>query len=853
MARRLVFGRAGKRATRALLGAALVGAGTLSLIGGTVTPAGAAPGDLDASFGSGGIVVDGASKSIQANSVVLQPDGSIVLAGSAANKANSFESFSIARLTPGGAADGSFNGGNPAQPSFGSQTNDVANGVVPYPGGRFLAVGSTTASPDGNQTVIAVARLNNDGSTDGSFGSGLHTTWASAGCVSTPCAISPTPGTVALQVVPSSNSHDAGFGAVIDAAGGAEVVAVSGTPNKVVVARLNANGSLDTSFGNDSGVLVTTIATSTPQPAIVLGPPGTAYVSGAVKNSAKASCPSSFGGGGCDDIGLARVTIGAGAGVLDGSFGTSGLAKASASGDDQANGLAVAPDGGVIVVGSATYGSPSAAPREFLLAKFTSGGAADGSFGNAGLVTTNFYGADDEARAVAVRADGRLAVTGIAENTANGCTPPACFDSVSVAQYASNGSLDPSFGSGGKTVTSFGPASNQGLALAIQPDTKIVVAGKPSISRPGLAALRLLTETASVNDAAIVDLTSGAGSMTFNVSLAVASPVSVTVFYSTGDGSAHAGSDYFETSGSLTFAPGQTSQNVTVGVPFGPNPNGDVTFSLNLTGIVNAAILRGQGTGFIHHPGYMLVASDGGIFAFGNPAQFHGSTGSLKLNRPVVGMARTPSGAGYWSVASDGGIFAFGDAGFFGSTGSIHLNQPIVGMASTPSGSGYWLVASDGGIFAFGTGAAFFGSTGAIHLNKPVVGMATTPSGNGYWLVASDGGIFAFGPGAGFFGSTGAIHLNKPIVGMASTPSGNGYWLVASDGGIFAFGDAGFFGSTGSIHLNQPIVGMAPTPTGVGYWLVASDGGIFAFGDGPFYGSTGSIKLNMPIVGMSVG
>jgi ribosomal protein L24E len=74
-----------------------------------------------------------------------------------------------------------------------------------------------------------------------------------------------------------------------------------------------------------------------------------------------------------------------------------------------------------------------------------------------------------------------------------------------------------------------------------------------------------------------------------------------------------------------------------------------------------------------------------------------------------VGMAATPDGRGYWLVASDGGIFAFGDAGFYGSTGAMHLNQPIVGMTATPDGRGYWLVASDGGIFAFGD-AAFYGS-----------------------------------------------------------------------------------------------------------------------------------------------
>ncbi|HET7489697.1 MAG TPA: VCBS repeat-containing protein [Acidimicrobiales bacterium] len=243
--------------------------------------------------------------------------------------------------------------------------------------------------------------------------------------------------------------------------------------------------------------------------------------------------------------------------------------------------------------------------------------------------------------------------------------------------------------------------------------------------------------------------------------------------------------------------------------------------------------------------GYWLVASDGGIFAFGN-APFLGSTGNIRLSKPIVGMARTPSGGGYWLVASDGGIFAFGDAGFFGSTGAIHLNSPIVGMAATPTGKGYWLVAADGAIFSFGD-ASFFGSTGAIHLNSPIVGMARSGSGKGYWLVAADGGIFSFGD-AGFLGSTGAIHLNSPIVAMATTPTGSGYWLVATDGGIFSF-NAPFFGSTGAIHLNQPIRTMAPTDKGDGYWLAATDGGIFSFGNAGFYGSTGAIHLNSPIVG----
>jgi hypothetical protein len=234
--------------------------------------------------------------------------------------------------------------------------------------------------------------------------------------------------------------------------------------------------------------------------------------------------------------------------------------------------------------------------------------------------------------------------------------------------------------------------------------------------------------------------------------------------------------------------------------------------------------------------GYWLVASDGGVFSFGDAA-FHGSMGGQKLNQPIVGMAPTSNGGGYWLVASDGGIFSFGNAAFHGSTGSIRLNAPIVGMAATPDGGGYWLVASDGGVFSFGD-AGFHGSMGGQKLNQPIVGMAATPDGKGYWLVARDGGIFSFGDAA-FHGSTGALKLNQPIVGMARTADGNGYWLVAADGGIFSFGDAAFEGSTGGKPPKQAIRGVATFDAGPGpgYWLVGSAGGVYNFGAAPYLGS----------------
>jgi hypothetical protein len=99
-------------------------------------------------------------------------------------------------------------------------------------------------------------------------------------------------------------------------------------------------------------------------------------------------------------------------------------------------------------------------------------------------------------------------------------------------------------------------------------------------------------------------------------------------------------------------------------------------------------------------------------------------------------MAATSDGKGYWLVASDGGIFSFGDAVFHGSMGGKHLNAPVVAMAATSDSLGYWFVASDGGIFSFGD-AGFHGSMAGSHLANPVVAMAGAPGNQGYWLLPS--------------------------------------------------------------------------------------------------------------------
>ena len=204
-------------------------------------------------------------------------------------------------------------------------------------------------------------------------------------------------------------------------------------------------------------------------------------------------------------------------------------------------------------------------------------------------------------------------------------------------------------------------------------------------------------------------------------------------------------------------------------------------------GVLGAALAASLGIGLssvsapaaaVVSPAYRLATVDGTTLAF-TGVDSAPTTERVASNRPIVGIAATPDNGGSWLVATDGGVFCFGDAGFFGSTGALTLNRPIVGMAATPDGRGYWLVATDGGVFAFGD-AGFFGSTGALTLQKPIVGMAATPGGQGYWLVASDGGVFAFGD-APFAGSGVTAAPGARVVGI--TGSGNPATLRPPPGG----------------------------------------------------------------------
>ena len=120
-----------------------------------------------------------------------------------------------------------------------------------------------------------------------------------------------------------------------------------------------------------------------------------------------------------------------------------------------------------------------------------------------------------------------------------------------------------------------------------------------------------------------------------------------------------------------------------------------------------------------------------------------------------MGIVATADGGGYYLVASDGGVFTFGDAKFYGSAGEPDPGGPDRRALPHLDRAGYYLVGADGGVFTFGD-AAFAGTLSSTFSGPspdgPAVGIAADPTGPGYLIATAQGAIVSFG-GAPFFGS----------------------------------------------------------------------------------------------------
>ncbi|HNN47780.1 MAG TPA: delta-60 repeat domain-containing protein, partial [Marmoricola sp.] len=159
------------------------------------------------------------------------------------------------------------------------------------------------------------------------------------------------------------------------------------------------------------------------------------------------------------------------AGDPDYSFGNGGkltMSFTNAVGvyDDYANAIAVYPDGRFVVAGAAKGNPLVDNTYQFGVVRFNADGTRDSSFGTDGVVLTNNGLFHDRATAVVIQPDGKIVVSGY------------CFgDDFFTIRLNQNGSLDSSFGSGGKVTTDFSGQNDQAHGVHLQGDDKIVVTG----------------------------------------------------------------------------------------------------------------------------------------------------------------------------------------------------------------------------------------------------------------------------------------------------------------------------------------------------------------------------------------
>ena len=156
------------------------------------------------------------------------------------------------------------------------------------------------------------------------------------------------------------------------------------------------------------------------------------------------------------------------AGALDSTFGSGGTVTTFFGGDglngDEAHSVVVQTNGKLVVAGYTTNLDDT---TDFALARYNSNGPLDSTFGTGGKVKTNF-GDFDYVGAMALQSDGKIVAAGM--------TRVNFSPDFAVARYNSNGTLDTSFGIGGKVITDFGGPS-QAFGVGVQADGKVVVAG----------------------------------------------------------------------------------------------------------------------------------------------------------------------------------------------------------------------------------------------------------------------------------------------------------------------------------------------------------------------------------------
>ncbi|MFD7324902.1 calcium-binding protein [Streptomyces sp. NPDC059875] len=398
--------------------AAAAGAAALALVVSLPGAATAAPGDLDPTFSGDGKVITDTAAVEDSRDVVVQPDGKIVTLGIGFDF-DGPNDFVLVRYNADGSLDTTFGGGDGIVfTDFGGFTDDEAHALTLAGPGKIVAVGRSDTAEGRPQ--LAAARYNADGS--------LDTTFDGDGKVVTSFGETvPTVGNAVMMGLDDNILIGGSFG------------------GDAMVTRLTPSGGLDI-FGEDnSGKAVFPFegGDSAIHDLTVYGG-GTIVAAG--------SSPAGFG--------LVRLYMEYGG--IDATFGDNGLVSTPFGTSVQ--GVELAAGGKIVAAGTQGTGVGS----EFAVARYDGNGDLDPTFGGDGTVTTGFGGVGATGHDMALQEDDRIVVAGVANGD------------FALARFDTDGSLDTDFGGDGRVTTDFEGNWDEGRAVALQSDGRIVVAGNGS-------------------------------------------------------------------------------------------------------------------------------------------------------------------------------------------------------------------------------------------------------------------------------------------------------------------------------------------------------------------------------------
>ena len=396
-------------------------------------------GDLDPTFGTDGKVLTDFDHSTDiANAVAIQADGKLVVVGTTYQD-NDFsdEDFAVARYNPDGTLDKTFGVGGKVQTDFPGLAA-VASSVVVQPDGKIVVAGGAfplfTFAGD-----FKVARYNPDGSLDTSFGEGgIVTTTFPEGSYASDVALQAdgkiiAAGTVFVDFNPGESSN-----------------------TDFALARYNPDGTPDATFGNGGQVSTDFLGLEDDAFSVLIQPDGKIVAVGSAND------PATF-----YDFAAVRYLSN---GTLDTTFGVAGKVHTD-FGDqnfDRARSAALQPDGRIVAAGFAI--SQNGGIQNFAVTRYASNGVLDTSFGTDGMTQIDFGSCCQSANKVLLQPDGKIITVGYAN------TESSDSDFL-LARLTSDGSLDPTFGAGGKVRTSFGDLNGGANGAVLQPDGKIVAVG----------------------------------------------------------------------------------------------------------------------------------------------------------------------------------------------------------------------------------------------------------------------------------------------------------------------------------------------------------------------------------------